>query len=130
MEELKDKKILVVDDSQFMRKVLVDILKKNDFKNIIEVDNGEDAVEAYDLEKPDLVLLDLILPKMDGMDVLGNIIPKGAKVIVLSVVSTEDIINQVKDKGAQEYIVKATGHMKKPFDEEQVLAVMKDAFSK
>jgi len=129
MEEYKDKKILVVDDSQFMRQILVDILKRNGFVNIIEVDNGESAIEEYNKQKPDLVLLDLILPKIDGLDVLADIMPKGANVVVVSVVSTEKIIEEVKDKGVREYIVKSSGHIDKPFNEKEVLEVVEGAFS-
>ncbi|PCI29873.1 two-component system response regulator [Candidatus Kaiserbacteria bacterium] len=124
----KNIKILIVDDSKFMRSVLKDILENNGYLNIIETDNGEDAISSYDNEKPDVVFLDLILPKIDGLQVLEDIIPKGAKVIVVSVIDLEDIINETRAKGAHEYIVKASGAVEKPFSEENVLDAMEKVF--
>jgi len=127
MSEKENTKILIVDDSKFMREVLRDILKRNGYENIVETDNGEDAISSYESENPDVVFLDLILPKVDGLDVLANIVPKGAKVIVVSIVSVEEIIEKARSSGAQEYIVKSQGHVGKPFDEEKVLALLNKA---
>ena len=107
-------KILVADDSSFMRKVLCDLLAKNGFEDIVEAENGKQAVEKYDSEKPDLILLDIIMPEMDGIAVLKDIVPKGAKTLVISAVGQDDIVTQAKEAGSVGYIVK-------PFEEKQVI---------
>lgn len=107
-------KILVADDSQFMRKVLSDILNKNGYTDIVEAADGSEAIAKFDAEKPDLVLADIIMPNIDGMEVLKNLVPKGAKVIIVSAVGQDEMIAQAKTIGALGYIVK-------PFEEKQVV---------
>lgn len=107
-------KILVADDSQFMRKVLSDILNKNGYTDIVEAADGSEAIAKFDAEKPDLVLADIIMPNIDGMEVLKNLVPKGAKVIIVSAVGQDEMIAQAKASGALGYIVK-------PFEEKQVV---------
>lgn len=120
--------ILIVDDSEFMRTVLSDILRKGGYEDLVQVSNGEEAIEVYEREKPDLVMLDLILPKKDGLDVLAAIVPKGAKVIMTSIISVEKIIEETKNRGAKEYTIKSQDHaVKKPYDPVQVLEIVKKA---
>jgi len=111
-------KVLVTDDSAFMRKVLVDILNKNGYTETIEAQDGKEAIEKFNSEKPDLVLLDVIMPEMDGLEVLKQIVPLGAKAIVISAVGQETMMTQAKDFGAKGYIIK-------PFDESKVLEEIK-----
>jgi len=120
-------KILIVDDSKFMRDVLKDILTRNGYSDVEESDNGEDAIKKYDSLKPDLVLLDLIMPEKDGLSVLSDIMPKGAKVIVVSMVSMEKIIKEVEGHGVEKYIVKTSGKLSKPFEESEVVEAIKKA---
>lgn len=108
------KKVLIADDSQFMRKVLHDILTKNGYTDIIEASTGTEAIEKFNSEKPDLVLSDIIMPEKDGVEVLKEIVPQGAQVLVISAVGQEDMIKQATDAGAKGYIIK-------PFEETQVL---------
>ncbi|MBP7859519.1 response regulator [Patescibacteria group bacterium] len=109
-------KILTVDDSAFMRKVLSDILTKNGH-SVIEAENGVQALEVYTEQKPDLVLLDIIMPEEDGISVLKKITPLGAKAIIISAVGQDDMIQQAKTSGALDYIVK-------PFEETAVIATI------
>ncbi|MFA5993572.1 MAG: response regulator [Parcubacteria group bacterium] len=113
-------KILISDDSQFMRKILSDILTKNGFDNIIEAVNGEQALEKFKTEKPDLMLLDVIMPEKDGIEVVKEVVPQGAKVIMVSAVGQDDMIKQAKDLGVLGYIIK-------PFEEKQVIDEVKRA---
>jgi two-component system chemotaxis response regulator CheY len=112
------KKILVVDDSEFMRQVLKNILKED--YEIIETGDGNEAVEQFKVEKPDLVLLDIIMPKKDGVAVLGSLkkIDSNANVIMITAVGQESIIKDCQNLGSKGYIVK-------PFDEKQVLDTVK-----
>jgi two-component system, chemotaxis family, chemotaxis protein CheY len=111
-------KILIADDSQFMRKVLNDILTKNGYTELVEAENGVQAIEKFASEKPDLMLMDIIMPEKDGIEVLKEIVPNGANVLVVSAVGQEDMIKQATDAGAKGYIVK-------PFEEEQVMEEVK-----
>ena len=113
------KKVLVVDDSEFMRQVLKNILKDEGYE-IIETGDGEEAVEQFKVEKPDLVLLDIVMPKKDGVAVLGSLkkIDSDANVIMITAVGQESIIKDCQSLGANGYILK-------PFDEKQVLDTVK-----
>jgi len=113
------KKILVVDDSEFMRIVLKNILKNEGYK-IIETSDGKEAVEQFKVEKPDLVLLDIIMPKKDGVAVLDSLkkIDSDANVVMITAVGQETTIKECQDLGAKGYIIK-------PFDEKQVLDTVK-----
>ncbi len=108
-----DKKILIVDDSAFMRKVLRDIFESVGYTNFIEAGNGHEAVEKIKTDHPDFVFLDIIMPEFSGMDVLREI-GKEAKVIIVSAVGQQELIDEAKSLGALDYIVK-------PFDRELVL---------
>lgn len=115
-------KILILDDSQFMRKILTDILTKNGFTDVIEAVNGEQSLEKFKSEKPDLMLLDVIMPEKDGVEVAKEVIPQGAKVIMISAVGQDEIIKQAKDLGVLGYIIK-------PFEEKQVIEEVKKALA-
>ncbi|KKU79185.1 MAG: Response regulator receiver domain protein [Parcubacteria group bacterium GW2011_GWA2_47_7] len=118
----KDKKILLVDDSAFMRKVLRDIFESDGYTNFIEAGNGNEAIQKINSEKPDFVFLDIIMPDVNGMDVLRGI-GTGTRVIVVSAVGQKEMIEQAKSLGALDYIVK-------PFDRDQVLEKAKAYFDK
>lgn len=106
-------KILVVDDSQLIRQALVDILKEGGFDKVFEAEDGEKAVEIFNAEKPDLVFLDVIMPSMDGIEVLKEIVPKGAKVVMVSAVEQESVIAEAKEL--------ALGYIVKPFTATQII---------
>lgn len=106
-------KILVVDDSTFMRSILKEILSKAGYTNLLEADNGRQALEIFAKEKPDLLLLDIVMPEVDGLAVLEKI-GRQAKIIVVSAVGQEAMVEQAKKSGAAGYVVK-------PFEEKQVL---------
>jgi len=112
-----DTKILLVDDSAFMRNVLKNILQEAGYQNFIESSDGNEAIEKFKTEKPELLLLDIIMPVKGGEEVLEEI-GKDAKVIVISAVGQESVIEECKKKGASGYIVK-------PFDNEKVVAEVK-----
>ena len=109
------KKILIADDSLFMRMTLKDNLPKD--YEIVEADSGAKALELFEKEKPDLVLLDIVMPagEDEGVRVLQQIMQSSpeAQVVMITAVGQEAIIDQCKKLGAKDYIVK-------PFDEKQV----------
>lgn len=101
-------KILMADDSAFMRKILKGILAKEKQTNIIEASNGQEAVDKFKLEKPDLVLLDIVMEKKDGIEALKEImgINNSTKVIMVSAVGQEAMVKEAMMLGASGYIVK------------------------
>lgn len=109
------KKILIVDDSLFMRMTLKSNLIKE--YEIVEADSGVEALKQFEKEKPDLVLLDIVMPQgeAEGVRVLEEIMKNDpqAQVVMITAVGQEAIIEECKNLGAKDYIVK-------PFDEKLV----------
>lgn len=113
-------KILIADDSEFMRKMLKDILKKGGYGEFLEAGDGNKAVELIQSENPDLLILDIIMPELDGIGVLEKIDPKKTPVLVVSAVGQEQMIKKATELGAIGYVVK-------PFEEEKVLEGVRKA---
>ena len=116
-------KILIADDSAFMRTVLKNILIKAGYKDIIEAKDGEEAIQKFDEEKPDILLLDIIMPRLDGIEVLKSLRFKDAKVIVISAVGQNKMQDQAREMGAVEFIIK-------PFDNNNVIQAVKKTLEK
>ncbi len=114
------KKILIVDDSAFMRKIIKDMLLKGNYTNTVEAGSYKEAVAKFKSEQPELVLLDLILPDKGGMEVLKEIrkTGKATKVIIISAIGQPQSLAEAKKLGVTEYIIK-------PFEEKKVLATIK-----
>ena len=104
------KKILIVEDDKFLRELIAQKLIKEGY-DIAEAVDGEKGIKAVEDEKPDLVLLDLILPGIDGFDVLAKMKedPKMAEVpvIILSNLGQKDDIERGLRLGAVDYLIKA-----------------------
>ncbi|OIN93201.1 two-component system response regulator [bacterium CG1_02_42_9] len=111
-------KILIADDSAFMRSVLKNILAKEGYNDTIEAVDGVDALKKIEEEKADLLLLDIIMPNLDGIGVLKKIPAGKIKAIVISAVGQEKMMNEAKSLGAVDFIIK-------PFDAENVLEAVK-----
>ena len=79
-------KVMICDDAAFMRMMIKDILTKNGYEIAAEAENGQKAVEKYPEVKPDLVLMDITMPEMDGIEALKKIkaLDPGAKIIMCS----------------------------------------------
>lgn len=120
MSTVGQSKILVVDDASFMRVVLKDLLTSNGLASqIFEAADGVAAVEAYKKYKPDVVTMDVNMPKADGIQALKAIIqfdPR-AKVIMVTSVEQKHIVQDAMKAGARDYVVK-------PFDRSNVAMVM------
>ncbi len=99
-------KILTIEDSAFERKVIIDLLRESGYEDIVEAKTGEEGLEVYEREKPDLVLLDLRMPGMQGMEVLKALKKKDAKVIVVSIVRKQETVDDVMRLGADGYLFK------------------------
>ena len=114
-------KILIVDDSSLSRRTLRRILETAEY-DIVEADDGMGALEVYFLEKPSLVLLDLVMKGMYGLDVLVKLreMDQHARVVVASADIQSSTRKMVDEAGA-------IGFINKPFVSENVIAVVKAA---
>lgn len=110
------KKILLVDDAAFMRKLLMDTLQKSGYTEIFEAVDGADAVAKYDEIKPDLVIMDITMPNMDGLEALKTIRGKdgSANIVMCSAMGQETMVMDAVRSGAKDFIVK-------PFKGDRVL---------
>lgn len=108
-------KILVVDDAEFLR-VRISKMLQGDGHEIAEAENGARAVAVYKDVKPDLVLMDITMPEMDGLTALKEIRgfdPK-AKVVMLTALGQESVVLEAIKSGARDFVVK-------PFERERVM---------
>ena len=114
------KNILVVDDAAFMRMMIKDILTKNGYNVAGAAENGAQALEKYNEVKPDLVLMDITMPEVDGIQALKNIkaADPNAKVIMCSAMGQQAMVIESIQAGAKDFIVK-------PFQPDRVLEAVK-----
>ncbi|RKM53998.1 response regulator [Butyrivibrio sp. X503] len=117
------KKVLIADDTTLMREMLRSALDPEEFQIVGEAVTGEQAVELYKEKKPDLMILDINMPKMNGIDALTAVmkIDSKAKVLMCSDQKYENMIVMAIKKGAKDFIVK-------PFTKSDVLQAVKKAF--
>lgn len=104
-------RVLIADDSRFMRKILADILIKEGHQVAGEAANGKEAIELYSKLKPDIVTLDIIMPEDEGINAklaLETIQREDpcAKVIVISATGQEEIVKEFDRAGAKYFIIK------------------------
>ena len=114
------KNILICDDAAFMRMMIKDILSKNGYNVAGEAENGMKAVEKYKEVSPDLVLMDITMPEMDGIQALKEIkkLDAGARVIMCSAMGQQAMVIESIQAGAKDFIVK-------PFQADRVIEAVK-----
>ena len=114
------KNILICDDAAFMRMMIKDILSKNGYNVAGEAENGAKAVEKYAELKPDLVLMDITMPEMDGIQALKKIreTDPSALVIMCSAMGQQAMVIESIQAGAKDFIVK-------PFQADRVIEAVK-----
>ncbi|HEU0169039.1 MAG TPA: response regulator [Chloroflexota bacterium] len=112
-------KILVVDDAAFMRMRCSKLLTESGYE-VVEAENGLDAIAKYKENKPDAVLLDITMPEMDGLTALKEIrkIDPEAKVAMVTAMGQQSMIMDAIKSGAKDFVVK-------PFQPDRVLAAVK-----
>lgn len=116
------KSVLICDDAAFMRVMIKDILTKNGYDVVGEAENGLIAVEKYNETKPDLVMMDITMPEMDGIQALKKIkeADAGANIIMCSAMGQQAMVIESIQSGAKDFIVK-------PFQADRVLEAVKKA---
>ena len=117
------KKILIADDTTFMREMLKSALDPEKFQIIGEVTDGVKAVEFYKEKKPDLLILDINMPKMNGTDALTEVIKydPNANVIMCSDQKYENMIVMAIKRGAKDFVIK-------PFTSSDVITAVNKVF--
>ena len=119
------KSILICDDAAFMRVMIKDILTKNGYEVAGEAENGLKAVEKYNETKPDLVMMDITMPEMDGIQALKKIkeADPAANIIMCSAMGQQAMVIESIQSGAKDFIVK-------PFQADRVLEAVKRQLDK
>ena len=114
------KNILICDDAAFMRMMIKDILTKNGYNIAGEAENGAKAVEKYAELKPDLVLMDITMPEMDGIQALKKIreCDPNAAIIMCSAMGQQAMVIESIQSGAKDFIVK-------PFQADRVIEAVR-----
>ncbi|HHT9113772.1 MAG: response regulator [Planctomycetes bacterium] len=117
------RKILVVDDAKVIRMVIKQILTRHGFHVAGEAGNGREALEKYKELKPDAVTMDIIMPEVDGIQGLKEIMAfdKQAKVIMISAIDQHDALTDAIRHGATDYVVK-------PFEDDRMVTALKNIF--
>ena len=112
-------RVLIVDDALFMRSMIRDIFSRDGFEVVGEAENGAEAVRLTSELKPDLITMDIVMPVMDGLAALQQIVQADgtANVIMVSALGQESLISEALEAGARDYIVK-------PFQAGRVLKVV------
>lgn len=102
------KKILIADDSLFMRSWLKKLLSESSFSDFIEAENGLDSIEMYKLHLPDIVLMDVTMPRLNGIDALKEIMKfdSDANVVMCSALGQRYLMIEAIKNGAKDFVVK------------------------
>ncbi|MFZ3101247.1 MAG: response regulator [Desulfitobacteriaceae bacterium] len=114
--------IMIVDDAAFMRMMLKDILTKNGFTVVGEAENGVVAVEMYGNIRPNLTVMDITMPEMDGLQAVKEIrkIDPQARIVMCSAMGQQSMVIEAIQSGAKDFVVK-------PFQAERVIEAITKA---
>ncbi|HYF78815.1 MAG TPA: response regulator [Symbiobacteriaceae bacterium] len=112
-------KILLVDDAAFMRMRCAKLLTENGYE-VGEAENGQEAIQKYGSYRPDLVLMDITMPVMDGITATREIkaLDTNAKVVMVSALGQQTMVIEAIKAGAKDFVVK-------PFEPDKILSTVK-----
>jgi len=119
------RRVLIADDAAFMREMLRDILGQAGFEVCAEAADGNEAVACFEEHEPDLVTLDIVMPRKSGLDALREIIGRDpdACVVMCSALGQEALVMEALESGAKDFVVK-------PFKADHVIEVLNKALDK
>jgi two-component system chemotaxis response regulator CheY len=119
------RRVLIADDAAFMREMLRDVLVSGGYEVCAEATDGADAVAKFREHSPDLVTLDIVMPRKSGLEALKEIrqLDPGARIVMCSALGQEALVMDALQAGAADFVVK-------PFKPDQVLEVAARALSK
>jgi len=116
--------VLIVDDSKYLRLMIRKILKRHGHNIVAEAGTGEEAIEQYKLHSPDIVTMDVVMPKLNGLQAVKEIIqinPK-ANIVIVTALGHEPLIKQALKLGAKSFVIK-------PFKVEQLIQAVDGALA-
>jgi len=116
--------ILIADDALFTRMMLRNILAENGYNAVVEAETGAEAIWAYDRWKPDLVIMDINMPEMDGMAAAKSILGTDpqARIIICSALGERQLMLEALEQGVKDFITK-------PFQPDKVIEVIRKILS-
>ena len=118
-------RVLIADDASFMRQMIREIIEPEGYEVVGEATNGVEAIERYNELNPDIVTMDIVMPKQSGLDAVKGILKQApdAKVVMCSALGQESLVMEALQAGARDFIVK-------PFKADNVLATLAKALEK
>lgn len=101
-------RVLIADDASFMRQMIREIIEPEGYEVVGEATNGMEAVDQFLLLSPDLVTMDIVMPKRSGIDAVKEILAKDpqAQVVMCSALGQETLVTEALQAGAKDFIVK------------------------
>jgi len=119
------RRVLVADDAAFMRQMIREIIEPEGFEVVGEATDGLEVVETFQKLHPDLVMLDIVMPKCSGIDALRRILAadRSARVVMCSALGQESLVQEALQAGARGFIVK-------PFKPDAVVATLRKVLEK
>jgi len=118
-------RVLIADDASFMRQMIRDIIEPEGFEVVGEASDGVEVVEKFKELHPDLVMMDIVMPKRSGIDAVKGIVAMDptARVVMCSALGQETLVMEAIQAGAKDFIVK-------PFKPESVVATLRKTLEK
>ena len=118
-------RILVADDASFMRQMIREIIEAEGHEVVAEASDGIEAVDRLKEHHPDLVTMDIVMPRCSGIDAVKNIreIDGGATIVMFSALGQESLVTEAMEAGAKDFIVK-------PFKPDAVVKTVANALEK
>jgi two-component system chemotaxis response regulator CheY len=118
-------RILIADDASFMRQMIREIIEPEGYEVVGEATNGIEAVELFLELRPDIVTMDIVMPKRSGIDAVKGILAEDpqAKVVMCSALGQESLVQEALQAGARDFIVK-------PFKPDAVLSILNKIMDK
>lgn len=118
-------RILIADDALFMREMIREIIEPDGFEVVGEASDGVEAVARYRDLHPDLVTMDIVMPKLSGIDAVREIreVDPGARIVMCSALGQEALVMEALKAGATDFVVK-------PFKPEDVLSTLSKVLEK
>ena len=118
-------RVLIADDASFMRQMIREIIEPEGYEVVGEATNGVEAIERYNDLNPDIVTMDIVMPKQSGLDAVKGILKQApdAKVVMCSALGQESLVMEALQAGARDFIVK-------PFKADNVLATLAKTLEK
>ncbi len=118
-------RVLIADDASFMRQMIREIIEPEGYEVVGEATNGIEAVDQFEALHPDIVTMDIVMPKRSGIDAVKGILAKhpDAKIVMCSALGQETLVMEALQAGARDFIVK-------PFKPDSVISTLSKILEK